>query len=111
MHANWRRAAAARLQLVAALASAVVLAHACDDPSADQPRFRHLGGGLVLTPSGQVVDVFSLPDAISAEELEFWRGLRQSLESWPVTTPSRTVGDCSAAARGGAIHSVCRPSD
>jgi hypothetical protein len=77
------------MQLAVSFTAAAILAHASVDPLPATGVYRDLGGGLVLTPTGEVVDVFSLPNAVSPQELEMWNAMQPVL-SWSAAVPSHT---------------------
>ena len=87
-----------RLQWGACLLVLLAIAPACDGEIDSLPSVRDIGGGLLLTAENQVVDVYSMAGAISAEEAAFlaatdvetgWMGLAR-----PGATPF--PGQCAA---------------
>jgi hypothetical protein len=68
-----RNLAARRLlSLAVSFAAVLVILSSCDEPGWEGGTYRDLGDGLVMTPGGQVVEIWSLPEAVTAEEIAFW---------------------------------------
>jgi len=82
------RTARAWMKLAASLASAVILAHACEDNFGGERGYRDVGGGLVLTPEGTVVEASSLPGAVGEQDAEYWT--EQLRMVWPATESLQT---------------------